>query len=121
MSRLIDADALMQEFAEFVRHSNNSDYADIPTWNDAVSLVDSAPTVSPKQGRWYSVAKEMPKPGDWGVSVLVYTVDHEYHVWTAMPYRADNYCWDDKEGYCHDKWEAVAWMPLPEPWKGEEE
>lgn len=51
--RLIDADALMQEFAEFVRHSNNSDYADIPTWNDAVSLVGTAPTIDPvKHGRW---------------------------------------------------------------------
>ena len=43
--RLIDADALMKEFAEFVKESNNSDFADIPTWNDAVSLLGSAPTV----------------------------------------------------------------------------
>ena len=43
--RLIDADALMREFAEFVRESNNSDFADIPTWNDAVSLLGSAPTI----------------------------------------------------------------------------
>lgn len=43
--RLIDADALMKEFAEFVKESNNSDFADVPTWNDAVSLLGSAPTV----------------------------------------------------------------------------
>lgn len=43
--RLISADALMQKFAEFVRRSNDSDFTDIPTWNDAVSLVDSAPTI----------------------------------------------------------------------------
>ena len=43
--RMIDADALMREFAEFVRASNNSDFADAPTWNDAVSLVGSAPTI----------------------------------------------------------------------------
>ena len=43
--RLIDADALMREFAEFVRASNNSDFADVPTWNDAVSLLGSAPTM----------------------------------------------------------------------------
>lgn len=46
--RLIDADALMQEFAEFVRDSNNSDFADVPTWNDAVSLLGSAPTIEPE-------------------------------------------------------------------------
>lgn len=50
--RLIDADALMREFAEFVRRSNNSDFADIPTWNDAVSLLGSAPTIEPNRGRW---------------------------------------------------------------------
>lgn len=51
--RLIDADALMRKFAEFVRASNNSDFADVPTWNDAVSFVDSAPTIeAEKHGRW---------------------------------------------------------------------
>lgn len=43
--RLIDADNLMKEFAEFVKESNNSDFADVPTWNDAVSLLGSAQTV----------------------------------------------------------------------------
>lgn len=42
---LIDADELMLEFAEFVRASNNSDFADVPRWNDAVSLLGSAPTI----------------------------------------------------------------------------
>lgn len=53
--RLIDADALMEEFVKFVRESNNSDFAPIPTWNDAVSLTGSAPTVDAverKRGRW---------------------------------------------------------------------
>lgn len=50
--RLIDADALMKEFAEFVKDSNNSDFADVPTWNDAVSLVGSAPTIEQKKGKW---------------------------------------------------------------------
>ena len=43
--RLIDADALMKDFAAFVAPSNNSDFAPVPNWNDAVSLVGSAPTV----------------------------------------------------------------------------
>lgn len=50
--RLIDADALMKEFAEFVKESNNSDFADIPTWNDAVSLLGSAPTVKAIPIEW---------------------------------------------------------------------
>lgn len=38
---LIDVDALHREFIDFIRASNNK----TPNWNDAVSLVGSAPTV----------------------------------------------------------------------------
>ena len=44
---LIDRRALMKEFSDFVRASNNSDFAPKPTWNDAVSLVKSMPLVQP--------------------------------------------------------------------------
>lgn len=41
----ISRQALMKEFSDFVRASNNSDFAQTPTWNDAVSLVGSMPSV----------------------------------------------------------------------------
>jgi hypothetical protein len=44
---LIDRQALMKEFSDFVRASNNSDFAPKPTWNDAVSLVKSMPPAQP--------------------------------------------------------------------------
>jgi hypothetical protein len=47
MSDLISRQALMKEFADFVRKSNNSDFAQTPTWNDAVSLVGSMPSAQP--------------------------------------------------------------------------
>lgn len=47
MSDLIDRQALMKEFTDFVRESNNSDFAQTPTWNDAVSLVGSMPSAQP--------------------------------------------------------------------------
>jgi len=53
--RYIDADAQMKELRDFVRRSNSSDFAPAPTWNDAVSLVGSAPTadvVERKKGKW---------------------------------------------------------------------
>ena len=56
--RLIDADALMQTYAKFVAPSNNSDFENEPTWNDAVSLLESAPTVDPvKHGHWIAHGK----------------------------------------------------------------
>ena len=48
MSDLISRQALMKEFSDFVRASNNSDFAQTPTWNDAVSLVGSMPSVQPQ-------------------------------------------------------------------------
>ena len=47
MDDLISRQALMKEFADFVRRSNNSDFAPTPTWNDAVSLVGSMPSAQP--------------------------------------------------------------------------
>ena len=43
----ISRQALMKEFSDFVRASNNSDFARTPTWNDAVSLVGSMPSAQP--------------------------------------------------------------------------
>lgn len=45
----ISRKAVMKEFADFVRKSNNSDFAPTPTWNDAVSLVGSMPPAQPTQ------------------------------------------------------------------------
>lgn len=60
MARYIDADAMMREFSDFVRPSNNSDFAPVPNWNDAVSLVGSAPTADVRENvhaHWEEVDK----------------------------------------------------------------
>lgn len=69
MARLIDADTLMKEFAEFVRESNNSDFVDVPTWNDAVSLLGSAPTVEAIPKEW--ILK-------WANKHCMYCYDYDY-------------------------------------------
>ena len=110
--RLIDADALMEECAKFVAPSNRSDYISTPTWNDAVSLIDSAPTISPKTGRWIPVSEGLPEPDTrvivwmaWGgFSMLDYQYGHFYGLNSVnnLPDEA-----------------VTAWMPLPEPYKEE--
>lgn len=67
--------------------------------------------------RWIPCSERYP---DMDERVLVYTVAHDYHVWDCMSNRADNYFWEDEEGLYHDKYEADLWMPLPDPWRGEE-
>lgn len=58
MTDYISRQALMKEFADFVRRPNNSDFAETPTWNDAVSLAGSmpaAPVREVKRGRWMAI------------------------------------------------------------------
>ena len=55
MTDYISREAAFKEFAEFVRDSNNSDFVDAPTWNDAVSLIGSLPAadvVEVVHGQW---------------------------------------------------------------------
>ena len=55
MKEYIERDAVMQEFADYVKRSNNSDFAPTPTWNEAVQIVEDAPAsdvVEVRHGRW---------------------------------------------------------------------
>lgn len=63
------------------------------------------------RGEWIPLDKRLPEQDD---RVLVYTVAHEYHVWDAMPNRADDYFWEDEDGLYQNKYIVEKWMPLPE-------
>ena len=65
---------------------------------------------------WIPCSKKYP---DMDERVLVYTMGHEYHVWDCMSNRGDSYFWEDEDGLYRNKYEVVAWMPLPQPYKGE--
>lgn len=52
MTRLIDADALARECAEYVAPANRSDFEPVPNWNDAMSLIGSAQTVEAIPIEW---------------------------------------------------------------------
>ena len=50
----IDRKELMKEFGRYVKASNNSDFEPIPNWNDAVSLVGSAPNADVVSKKTYN-------------------------------------------------------------------
>ena len=55
MSDYIDREAVMRQFADHVRRSNNSDFASTPTWNQAVQIVEDFPAADVKKvkhGKW---------------------------------------------------------------------
>lgn len=91
MPRLIDADALMKEFAEFVAPSNNSDFIAPPNWNDAVSLLDSAPTIDP--------VKHEP------------LTDKEKRIFLAAMYKERKVCEEVDKNICREAYEdSLVWI-----------
>lgn len=49
MDDTISRQALMKDFSDFVKRSNNSDFARVPTRNDAVSLTETQPSAQQEQ------------------------------------------------------------------------
>ena len=124
--RLIDADALKEAFeiaykeAWHDREYSNAFFSDggaVSTeWWCVEDMVDNAPTIEPQ--KWSSIENKLPEnnadvllqfksnmgvgfweDGDWAIN----TGDGIYSLL----------------GYEEEK--PIAWMPLPEPWKEEEE
>lgn len=61
MDDLISRQTIMNAFAEYVRRSNNSDFAPVPRWNDAVEIVENLPSadVQPVQhGKWIKAQRK---------------------------------------------------------------
>ena len=127
----------MKEFSDFVRASNSSDFAQTPTWNDAVSLVGSMPSTQQqdiardiatiienekdmrvvlKQPRWIPCSARLPQARrsvilstkNWSGEGCYWETTEHHVIWKGYKWNATY--WDD---------EVIAWMPLPEPYKGE--
>lgn len=55
MKEYIEREAVMQEFADYVKWCNNSGFAQTPTWNEAVQIVEDAPAADVEEvrhGEW---------------------------------------------------------------------
>lgn len=97
--RLIDADALQSEYMKY--HDGKR-----------IVLVDVAPTIDSRP-EWIPVSERLPKYGQ----AVLWCNEHGSVFTSAITVR----CGDSWAiGKKHRSAKVVAWMPLPEPWKGEE-
>lgn len=75
----------------------------------------------PKMGKWISCKEKLPQEDE---SVLVTSRGGRQHVWnitrTVAGYLG-GLCWEDDYGYYQDLNDAVAWQPLPELYKEEDD
>ena len=105
--RAIDADALKEDLTRFYDNEVT-----------ARKLIDEQPTIHPEP-HWIPVTERLPKPresviisvngkyGDWIGEGCYWETTENHVIWKG--YRWNATYWDD---------EIIAWMPLPEPYKG---
>ena len=105
MSELIDRQALKDYVSSLSTHPLN----EWDTWG-VIAAIDKQPTVAVP--RWHRVEDELPNDGEWAiftngkvVSVERFKVDAYNHFFPASEW--------------FDFVDALAWMPLPEPPKGD--
>lgn len=111
---------------EEVRVLDDSIYAYNKAYSDALEMALTALEAEeawyesheyPHKEQWIPVTERLPEYGD---KVLV-TFRNKYIDRTTI---GVSYCYVQKEGFFSDRpfdYAAVAWMPLPEPWEGEED
>ena len=100
MSRLIDADRLLTDRMK-------SKYYHLPNGDIAIPLIDieHAPTITPEP-KWIPCSERLPDTnGDYLVTGRQGAVNKRRF----------------EDGRWYGNWAVLAWMPLPEPYKGEQE
>ena len=116
MARLIDADALIAEFDDYIKFLENRDFVTSRFYADGARVlrktVEKAPTI--EQPTWISCAERLPEEN---TRVLVYL--------NIERLDAHTYTYFDTDRILNGKWirwnsYVTHWMPLPEPPKGDE-
>ena len=128
--RLIDADALIDDLKHDVAVDQDSlDYEELTDSNreniqfdkdckqNAIDLLQHAPTIEPKQ-RWVPVTERLPEsdPDELEYpTVLGSFADGSIQL---VCYYESTKEWGGGENFDMKRY-PIAWMPLPEPYKGE--
>lgn len=105
--RPIDADELKKDLTRFYDNEVT-----------AKQLIDEQPTIEPEQ-RWTPCSERLPEIDKDvlvtdGESCLVCSLFESPDIEDGL------YQWEDDYGHWHEFETWVAWMPLPEPYKGEQ-
>ena len=118
MSRLIDADALLESLnanCEDLCHDKNTNWCEYCCpHNDFEDLIDDAPTVEERpQGKWIPVSVQEPNVG----GIYLVTAKHvSGHIGIDIARRLSDDVWTFGGEELSDT-EIMAWMPLPEAYK----
>lgn len=122
--RLIDADVLKEALKKPILMDNEKANRIWEGWHECTIAVDEAinaqPTIESEQ-RWIPCSERLPHGS---CSDLVNVSIHDDSGDTPYDYTSCGWVTTDGEYWIVDgeiNNHVVAWMPLPEPWRGEEE
>ena len=119
--RLIDVDRLMTEFID-----SDLDHLQRDDWREVIQIVADAPTVNPEP-HWIPVTERLPKEKDAGILKKLGTSKRSQYVLATVEVKGERMTvtactydgeWDWNMKYAFPDYKIVAWMPLPEPYKG---
>ena len=111
MSRLIDADALTDKYGDWYTEEG-SEEGYIGTIK---GIVDSMPTIAPeRKWKWIPVTERLPEDGTWNLFTDGKNISIERYKMDAIDHFFPQGRW-----FSLDK--AIAWMPLPSPYREEGE
>lgn len=113
MDELISRQDAIEAFADVFNGTENTIME--LTFNECKSVIESLPSAQPEQ-RWIPCSERLPIiKNNIGTRVLITTS------WGLV--KEAHYCVDhwEVDGISYKLTSATAWMPLPEPWKGEDD
>ena len=118
MMRLIDADKL-EELCNIM--ADKCDGIGESIWNQFRTTVEWSPTVDAVEApRWIPVTERLPNANEKKYRVRrYYLVQNEYG--DMMVASWNGVVWEQMYRYKPVEDKVVAWMPLPKPWKGEDD
>ena len=119
--RMIDADALWEKMYKY----SDNEGAKMPYGDDdslihrdsACFLIEEAPTIDPEP-HWILCSDRLPEIGEYVLCMIKQRYKGQFHICHYVD--KDKYISHPYVDWRHNGFpDVVAWMPLPEPWKGE--
>ena len=114
--RLIDADVLMRKFKTA---------SPMAIDGRARQIVEEMPTIP----QWIQCSERLPEEKDAGILKKLGTEKRSEYVLATVEVKGERMTvtactydgkWDCNMKYAFPDFKIVAWMPLPEPWKGDQ-
>jgi hypothetical protein len=114
-------DLISREWLKTAIHNFYYGLKHTPTEEDIQAYIDVAPSISTeKTGRWIPVSERLPEENEYiGDVCKYYLIQDEYGDMHVA--HLSNVGWIPMDSLKAIVGEVIAWMPLPQPYKGESE